>query len=488
MVNIFHVLNEKSFYVIVKFLESSMFIPGKQKKEIFDIIDRGGNILEYFSHIDPLCKDIRKDGPEPKIILGEKLGSGVTGTAYKADISSFFKDLPPTWSNRLVVKEIKIPMVKIKDTSPRKSSPTIPDTKSDSDSSFLTPLEDTPRLTPKQLKSLAKKFYGSTDSTTLALPGVITTPCNILSYISQGKMIFPSKKDLFCAEELTEFLVSLWVGNFYTSGKCINFIETFYFAICSRYDRKMAQYYTFMEQIDRTFTYILKAGYPEEIYNNIYIQILFAVAMYQHNGNIVHGDLHAGNVFLLQWGKTSGWNGKTEFNGENIGLKHKDAGGADYMEYRYGTKSFYVPTHKTSKNSRFIVKIGDWGRGVKYSSPMIGSKNVILGEYPVPNWYNKAFDLLTITRYIQYLKCPSIMIRKIAAWMEGTAVNHESIMNRMKTTQYEDYPQVVRIDVLESKYSHVTPEAILMNDDLMKDFLVPPPSGSKIVLVGEIKI
>lgn len=477
-----------------------MFVPGKQKKEIFDIIDRGGNILEYFSHIDPLCKDIRKDGPEPKIILGEKLGSGVTGTAYKADISSFFKDLSPTWSNRLVVKEINIPMVNIKDTSPRKSSSMTAagaKTESDSDSSFLTPLEATPKeLSPKKLKSLAKKFYGSTGSTSaiLALPGVITTPCNISSYrvtygnfAAPGKMIYPGKKDLFCAEELTEFLVSLWVGNFYTSGKCINFIETFYFAICSSYDRKMAQYYTFMEQIDRDFTYILKAGYPEEIYNNIYIQILFAVAMYQHNGNIVHGDLHGGNVFLLKHGKSLGWNENTEFNGENIGSTLKSGNGADYMEYRYGTKSFYVPTYKTSDNSQFIVKIGDWGRGVKYSSPMIGSKDVILNNYPVPNWYNKAFDLLTITRYTQYFKCPSAMIRKIAAWMEGTKDDYDSIMAGMKKTQYMNYPQVVRTNALEDKYDHVTPEAILMNEEFMKDFLVSPPAGSKIVLVGEIK-
>ncbi len=78
-----------------------------QKRDILEIIDRGGDILEYFRKIDPICSEIGTN-----IALGEKLGEGSYGTVFKVDSKLgdviFNGQIP----SRLVVKKINAPMVK----------------------------------------------------------------------------------------------------------------------------------------------------------------------------------------------------------------------------------------------------------------------------------------------------------------------------------------------------------------------------------------
>lgn len=408
------------------------------QKEVFEIIDKGGNILEYFARIDPHCKSFETS-------VKNSLGKGAHGQVYSFPENVFIKN------KTVAVKQMRVEMEKIKSSEFK-----------------------------------WKMFYNEKEfEEFIYVPKNLLMPCNrVFSveefenednfYFSKDGKVGLDGTDVFC---LSEFLISLWVGNFYTTGKCINFIETFYFAICATPYKKLAEYYIFMEQIDDNLHSYLKSDFPEKFYNNIYIQILFAVAMYQHNGKIVHGDLHSGNIFLLKQSSAS-------FNGKSI-LPEED-----YMEYRYKGKSFYIPTFKTSPDeSQFVVKIGDWDRAVKYSKPMIGSRETMAKQYPISNWYNESLDILTITRSIQEEKCSSLLIRKIAAWMEGTDINCNSIMNSMRSTCYMNNLHTVQIDyrkLLETKYNHVTPDAILMNEDFMKDYLQPPPKGSKIIVCGVI--
>lgn len=430
--------------------------PEEQSLNVFtNIIDKGGNILEYLAVRDPVCDDLGK-----RIKLGNKLGEGIAGIAYKADISGFFKKgKVPDFANRLVVKEIKADMIRI----------------------------------TGRTEKLAKKFYGKEDVAGMLVPSALVIPCDdVLEYKrwDTGVEIKMPKGSIFCEEEITEFLIALWVGTYFTSQECINFMETFYFTVCSDYEKKTAEYYTFMEEIDRTYAYVLQYAYPEKVHNHIYIQALFAIAKMQHENKIVHGDLHPGNVFLVKRGM--GMNQETEFRGAKL-LS------ADYLEYRVKGRSIYLPGPKTDGiASQFIVKLGDWGRSIKYSSPVIGSRKVLEDEDKdfLPNWYNDSFDILTLTRSTQVMECSSEMIARISAWMEDVRVEQNFDIKEIQHELHEefkkyaiasDYPSYVHCKYLEKHYKHVNPLEILLNYDFMRNYLVPPPEGSVILLCGEIE-
>jgi peroxiredoxin family protein len=75
----------------------------KQREDVLEIVDKGGNIAEYFSKTDPICKDIGS-----RIILAKELGKGGYGAVYKVDM----KDFDSVWSKRLVVKKMEVYTVK----------------------------------------------------------------------------------------------------------------------------------------------------------------------------------------------------------------------------------------------------------------------------------------------------------------------------------------------------------------------------------------
>lgn len=440
-----------------------------QKRDILEIIDRGDDILDYFRKIDPICSEIGTG-----IALGEKLGEGAAGTVFKVDSKSGSVLFEGQIPSRLVVKKIDAPMIKKAYKKSREG---------------LAVAQEPVRAL---VRDLYEKLYkedplydaDSLDNTVVFLPRALVESCQLVEYErtdTQQNVKVP-KGSIFCSEEITEFIISLFVAEFYKSGKAINFIDTFYFATCAKYKAKIAQYYIFMEQIDRTFLGVLKADYPEKVYNHIYVQTLFAIAMYQKY-KIVHGDLHADNVFLLKNGTNLGLNKTTEYNG----VKWFDA---DYLEYKIKGKSLYLPGRSTdAEASQFIVKIGDWGRAIKYSTPMIGSKTVLLGEQFdsfIPNWYSPAFDVLVITRTIQVKGRPTAMINKVTTWIENVSIYN--LISTIRATSNLDerfaaYPNPL---LLETRYSHVDPISILLNEEFMGDYTKPPPEGSVILRCGEI--
>jgi len=128
-----------------------------------------------------------------------------------------------------------------------------------------------------------------------------------------------------------------------------------------------------------------KAG-DFNLINGLYIQLIFAIAMYQDKLKLSHNDLHASNMFIEFVTK------KTIYNNQTL---HD----ADWYHYHCKGYDLYFPAIP------IIMKIGDYGLSVKYSEPIVGDKSVFEdgldqndGNGPwIPNTFMPSYDCLFAT-------------------------------------------------------------------------------------------
>lgn len=421
----------------------------KQKRDLENFVDNGGNIALYFAKIDPLCSDI-----DSKIKRGDKIGQGNFGGIF-----------PIENHPRLVVKEINAAMATV--------------TLSDARAAEVS-------------KECKRNLPGGKS---LNLPAFLVKGCLKDSYreLNTGEIVSLPKNSMICSSEQTEFVIGLWVGEFYTSGRSINFFPMFYFATCADCAKGSAKYYMFMEQIDTTFKDVLMdPDTSESTINHLIVQTLHAIATYQHYGKIVHGDLHAGNIFLTEVTDALRYNGVELAN-------------IDYYEYKIRGESIFLPgPRKDKRAASFIAKVGDYGFAVKYSPPLLGDMKIITDYYggKKPNWYNQSYDVLAIFRSA-YLGLPQrknkynevipprnvSLLTRIVAWMHGLSpsANRETILDKIVETAnpfpltgVKSFPDP---KLLGSVFAHVNPVDILLNKSLLGPRV--QPTGN-ILLIGEI--
>ncbi len=402
----------------------------ENRKETLEIVNTGGNLFNYLTKQTSLCPLIKS-----KITLVKMLGKGASGQIFSIDFNG-------KGSRRYAVKITEITLYT--------------ENKEPMDVMF------------KKLCSNKRKYH-RTDGR-----GVIEIP----------------KGSFICESVYSEYIISLLIGEIIRNGTCINFLDTFAFALCpgvspSKY-YVTAKQYTFMEQIDTTLRRSLrcivekprnmsKSGIPKktskEISEFIFIQILFGIAVYQKLYNIVHGDLHDDNVFLVH-------DPNLEWKGHKIGT-------FDNFKYTItnpdGSKTeIYLPAIP------LIVKIADFGLAVKYSKngePIIGEKTTMENGFDhssiLPNFYNKAYDVVYIADIMQNLNPSNEFIKGILTWMaNGDMKNMDRIIDRKNFRP--------KLELLETELSHVSPEAILSNPKLMGKYLERPPKGNKILNIGNI--
>lgn len=329
------------------------------------------------------------------------------------------------------------------------------------------------------------KFWGTTDSTTF------------------------NEGDHLCPMNVSEFAISILAGSLYRSGRSINFLDVFYFATCKDpiiTEGSIVNQYTFMERVRTSLRKCLlclcERNYKgevgimfstrpeavEKLMNSITIQILHAIYLYQSTYQIVHGDLHDDNVFIdfLIDGNSS--QSLEEGSIRSLEWKNQRLIDADYYEYRIDGKSIYVPG---GKECPFIVKIGDWGLACKYSSPQIANVETIISGYDqydgngpwIPNFYNEMYDMYYIIDILYRLNPSNVFISNIMSWMLDVppgipdAIAGTSIIGQMHR------PMMSKISM--SRFSHVSPKNLLLEDTIMSEFYKVPPAGSKIILLGE---
>lgn len=156
----------------------------------------------------------------------------------------------------------------------------------------------------------------------------------------------------------TEALIGMLCANLYTTGKCFHFVNTLDLITCSE-DKYQ---YIVMETIDSNVV-------NEKTYSaDIFIQTAVAIAMFNQAFWMVHGDLTESNIFLIRNDGHIQWNNQT--------LQPNDI-----LEYQIGETTLYLPPQK------WLVKVGDFGFSVKYSTPIIGSE-IVLDGYNIDNTGN----------------------------------------------------------------------------------------------------
>lgn len=203
------------------------------------------------------------------------------------------------------------------------------------------------------------------------------------------------KNNIFILDtDISEYILSLLVAELYSMGNCINFPDVYDFAVCKDiHEPYLVDNYIFMEKLDYSLydfvMCVLKLKDKNTIdryLSVIHTQVLCAIKSYQNIG-ISHNDIHTGNIMIEYISKDTKYNNKKLFD-------------CDEFYYLYDNQyiSFdYVP---------FVVKIIDWGYGVKkYKNNMPGlvSQNTInlekfdkktYEEYNTPNYFNYSYDVL----------------------------------------------------------------------------------------------
>lgn len=228
-------------------------------------------------------------------------------------------------------------------------------------------------------------------------------------HLDRSYIIVPKGSLLCDSNEYSEYIISLMCGEMYRKKISINFIDTFGFATCPK--EKVIKNYVFMERINSTlrdvFTRLNKLSKEvpavriNMVVDNLLFQTLFGVACLQSQG-IVHGDLHADNIFI------ENITAHSQYANQQI-LENM------YFHYRVDGVDLYLPYIP------YIVKIGDFGLSVKYTGRIIGDKQVLEDGYDqedgkgpwLPNWFSASYDALFITRWFFTIYPENPTVRKI---------------------------------------------------------------------------
>lgn len=202
----------------------------------------------------------------------------------------------------------------------------------------------------------------------------------------------------------SEFFIGAMVGEAYRKNECIHFFDVYSMVTCPTSKNDTYKQYIFMDKIDDELNGIITCiradkyieSYPDnpyEVFDSLYIQMMFAIAFYQEKYQLSHNDLHMGNLFVEFVRDT------TEFNGQKLI-------DTEWYHYRFEEEDIdlYIPA------TPVLAKIGDYGLSVKYSHPIVGDEAVFYSGYDqldgigpwIPNTFTPAYDAMYATFKYMY--------------------------------------------------------------------------------------
>lgn len=448
--------------------------------KILTLVDEGKALVPFLTQSRGVCEFIEND-----VKLGEMLGSGINGKVYQLI-------LPGKRLSEYVVKRVEVyKLIYVQNGE-------TPIEALQRENIFI-PSDDYLTLISminkgRDLEESAKRAFN------LKIPD--NTEClldetkEFRNNARNTKFRIPKGNYLCENQTYNEYLLSLIVSEFYNSGECINFLETFGFGSCLKTRKKTASAYSYMfiEKIDDTLHQMLKyfekgdyelgdnnfAKYfpkrksknyklPKVIELNILFQIFFAILVYQESFNISHNDLHDANIFVKYIRK-----GDT-YNGQNLNV--------DYFSYVFNDRTYYIPFVP------FIIKIGDWEYGVKWDLPIIGNKKIIKGKMgdAIPSIFFPMYDPLRIVGSIEKdgghgMQCHLIFVK----WLLQKEILTEEDYNLFvtKTMDGKDKLYFPSIELVNNSEISTLRMRNFFEDGMWDALLKPPPPGSKIVLLG----
>lgn len=192
--------------------------------------------------------------------------------------------------------------------------------------------------------------------------------------------VYPKGSYLCSDPGQSEYVIGVLCGSLKASGKCVNFIDTFGFGMCSKdiHQSVALRNYVFMEriegEIDDIMMKVSDASTLEKIYDSLFLQGLFAISIMNRELGVYHYDLHPGNLFY------------TKAN-ESVTKKYT------HLKYVVDGKNVYVPFYG------YTLKIGDFGFATKFSEPIVGAvSHTSENEFSsVPAWRDDSYDVLYFT-------------------------------------------------------------------------------------------
>ena len=218
--------------------------------------------------------------------------------------------------------------------------------------------------------------------------------------LSSGQTLKIKAGSILCKDKYqqAEFIISELVGKLYKNGICINFFETQSLFICPTeneegkrdIDTELFDQYIFMDKMDGDIssailhcmdpiTFKDNGNNRFDIMDSIFVQSVFAIALYQEKFRISHNDVRTRNLMYKSITK------ETTFNG--ILLHDKT-----YFHYEIGNgKGIFI------MGCPIIVKFGDFGASVMYTKEennniVIGNEEVISQKLDIPDRVKKAID------------------------------------------------------------------------------------------------
>ena len=437
--------------------------------EVLKILDEGGDILKYLLRENPICPLMGS-----RIEFGKVLGKGRNGIVF--DVVLKGQSSPSKYvAKRAKQLTIDMPLLTANDL-----------------------MDVWNVLTRKNIPKEEAFAFNGMDYLNPVPKGVFVVPLFLEACLPPDEV---PPKVYACADMYSEYLLSLIVAHsFKRSGRSANFIDTFLFSTCDTAKdlRQSKTQYTFMEKIDTTLYDTLKriripykaaATWGPSLAESLFIQTLHAIATYQ-TLKITHGDLHDSNVFIEKVKPD------TEFNGRNL-MK------ADYYEYRIGDVRLYLPGGASGREGQYLIKIGDWGYGCKFSKPVVCSRKVYLHKYKYPydrpRGFETAYDMLFISTIFANKNWRSDFItRALLAMFDGNPGAGRKTLRSLinKYIDNEDFggdseessysasgrPKLALIETLRN----ADPLKILTDHRLVGKYMKKPPVGSRIVVLGTL--
>jgi len=292
------------------------------------------------------------------------------------------------------------------------------------------------------------------------------------SNTSEGKFRIRPPFYLCESSQYPEYILGLLTSNLYRSGECYHFVDVVDFITCVKSRRESddaPKQYLLMEMVDKgTLEWEINGDFSvletEADTESVTLQVLFAIACYQTKYGISHNDLKMSNIFVQRREGVNNW--------------HKqDIAHAKYFHYRVKGIDLYCRAYD-------LIKIGDWGVGIKWAPPVIGQRAFVLGseDRSVPNSYVASFDLLYFLFSLVDERSPLSL--ELFEYATGTVYNDNTFIP--KEWMQPRFPRRPSLDILNTEpMKDVTALKILKNEKLMSRFRQKPDSD-KIVTLGTL--
>ncbi len=313
-----------------------------------------------------------------------------------------------------------------------------------------------------------------------------------------------------CPESVVEVLAGTILGSTARAKEgdlfCINFVETFAFALCkgrpgvtrrkTTTDRPadIVNEYIFMERCDTDLDRMLNTcrfpsiDTPEgvismgDIIDGIVLQCVMAMACMERR-RITHGDLHGGNVFLtlIRPGM--------EHDGQNLWE-------CDAFRYWVGEQELFIDRNRCP----WIVKIGDFGFSSICPAGKPWTVSRAAAEYDplLASIFLPCYDMFMFLQQFRLMEANARMGRKSLGGTISPKISAiSSLASRLNVEARKrfDNPSDLRYDhgrpilrplvASEGAIAFTAYRLLVDNPEIFEPFFVRPPEGARVVTLGE---